>query len=102
MACSRPSFCAWAASPTNQPRSRPFGSCSHAPVKCQLLSQISTQVWLPRLLDQSGVPTIRVGMHTLRHASLRMIDSPVHEALPLAIDSSGLWSAFLRSVEYFT
>src|SRR5881628_2733557 len=102
MACSGTSFLAWAASPTNQPRSSPAGSCSHAPVKCQSPSQISTHVWLPRLFAHSGVPTSRVGTHTLRHASHSRIDSPVHDALPVSIDSFGLWSARFRSVEYFT
>src|SRR5690242_11694456 len=41
-------------------------------------------------------------MHTARQASLRMIDSPVHDALPCSIDSLGLWLGALRSVEYFT
>ncbi len=102
MACSRTSFFAWAALPTNQPRSRPCGSGSQAPVKCQPLSQISTQVWLPDLFAHSGVPTRRAGTATLRHASLSRIDSPVHDALPCAIDSLGLWCGFLRPVEYFT
>ncbi len=82
MACSGTSFFACAASPTNHPRSRPFGSGSHAPVKCQSLSQISTQVWLPRLFAHSGVPTSRAGTQTERHASASTMDSPVHDALP--------------------
>src|SRR5947209_10645982 len=102
MACSNTSFLAWAASPTNQPRSRPDGSGSQAPVKCQPLSHNSTHVWLPRLLAQSGVPTRRAGTQTDRHASQRMIDSPVHEAFPCSIDCDGLWFAAFRSVEYLT
>src|SRR5262245_27012971 len=99
MACSNESFWAWAASPTNQPRSRPLGSCSQAPVKCQPLSQISTQVWLPRLFAHSGVPTRRAGTHTARQASLSTIDRPVQDALPCSIDSFGLWLGAFRSVE---
>ena len=69
------------------------------PVKCQSLSQISTQVWLPRLFAQSGVPTRRAGTATARQASLSTIDSPVQDALPLSIDSLGLWlGALLRGV----
>src|SRR5262249_18003919 len=102
MACSNESFFAWAASPTNQPRSRPLGSGSQAPVKCQPSSQISTQVWLPRLLAHSGVPANRAGTQTARHASLSTIDSPVHDALPCSIDSFGLWLGAFRSVEYLT
>src|SRR5262245_15783064 len=102
MACSNESRLALAASPTNQPRSRPFGSGSQAPVKCQPLSQTSTQVWLPRLSAHRGVPTRRAGMHTARQASLSTMDSPVQEALPCAIDSFGLWLGALRCVEYLT
>ena len=102
MACSGESFSAWAASPTNQPRSSPLGSGSQAPVKCQPLSQISTQVWLPGLLAHSGVPANRVGTPTLRQASLSRIDRPVHDAMPWSIDSLGLWLAALRWVEYCT
>ena len=102
MACSGTSFFAWAASPTNHPRSSPLGSGSQAPVKCQPLSHTSTQVWLPRLLAHSGVPASRAGMHTARQASARTIDSPVHDALPWSIDSFGLWFGALRSVEYLT
>src|SRR6516162_6448785 len=100
MACSSESFLAWAALATNQPRSSPLGSGSQAPVKCQSLSQISTQVWLPLLLAHSGVPTRRAGTATARQASLSTIDSPVQDALPLSIDSRGLWLAALRPVEY--
>src|SRR4051794_8704069 len=96
------SFLALEASSTNQPRSRPLGSCSQAPVKCQPLSQISTQVWLPRLLLHIGVPARRAGTPTLRQASLNRIDSPVQDARPVSIDSLGLCCAFLRCVEYFT
>src|SRR5947209_10749355 len=99
MACGE-SFFAWAALPSNQPRSSPKGSGSQAPVKCQPLSQISTQVWLPELSDQRGVPTSRAGIATLRQASLKMIDKPVQDALPVAIDSRGLWCGLLRAVEY--
>src|SRR5437660_9408338 len=99
MACGE-SFFAWAALPSNQPRLSPFGSGSQAPVKCQPLSQISTQVWLPVLFVHRGVPTRRAGTATLRHASLRRIDSPVQEASPVSIDSRGLWCGFLRPVEY--
>src|ERR1700754_2235876 len=99
MACSGDSFLACAASPTNQPRSRPLGSCSQAPVKCQSLSQISTQVCLPPLLAHRGVPTRRAGTHTARQASASTIDRPVQDALPCAIDSLGLWLGALRSVE---
>src|SRR5215210_6201946 len=102
MACSTESFLAWAASPANQPRSSPAGSASQAPVKCQSPSQTSTQVWLPRLFAQSGVPARRAGTHTARHASARTIDSPVHDALPCSIDSFGLWFGAFRSVEYLT
>src|SRR5262245_12105333 len=102
MAWSGESFLAWAALPTNQPRSRPLGSYSQAPVKCQPSSQISTQVWLPDLLAHSGVPTNRAGTPTLRQASLRRIDNPVQEARPVSIDSFGLCCAFLRPVEYLT
>src|SRR5690348_4529922 len=102
MACSGESFLAWAASATNQPRSSPLGSGSQAPVKCQSLSQISTQVWLPRLSAHRGVPTRRAGTPTARQASLSTIDSPVQEALPRSIDSLGLWLAAFRSVEYCT
>src|SRR5262245_28502828 len=99
MACSGTSFLACAAAPTNQPRSSPCGSASHAPVKCQPLSHTSTQVWLPRLSAHSGVPTTRAGTHTARQASLSTIDSPVHDALPDAIDSLGLWFGDFRCVE---
>src|SRR5262249_2269325 len=99
MACSNESFLASAAWPTNQPRFRPAGSGSQAPVKCHSLSQVSTHVWLPRLLAHSGVTTRRAGMHTARQASLSTIDSPVQLALPCAIDSLGLWLGALRSVE---
>src|SRR5438270_7042960 len=102
MACSGTSFFAWAALPTNQPRLSPLGSGSQAPVKCQPSSQISTQVWLPDLLAHSGVPTRRAGTATLRQASLRRIDRPVHDARPVAIDSFGPWLGRLRLVEYFT
>src|SRR3954468_25078327 len=102
MACSGMSFLAWAASPTNQPRSSPVGSGSHAPVKCQPWSQTSTQVWLPRLLAHSGVPASRAGMQTARQASAVMMERPVHDALPCAIDCDGLWFAALRCVEYLT
>src|SRR4051794_40446560 len=102
MACSNESFLAWAASPTNHPRSSPAGSGSHAPVKCQPLSHTSTQVWLPRLFAHRGVPASRAGTQTARQASLRTIDRPVHEALPCSIDSFGLWFGALRSVEYLT
>ena len=68
-------------------------------MKCQSLSQISTQVWLPRLFAHSGVPTSRAGTHTARHASLSTIDSPVHDALPCSIDSFGLWFGAFRCVE---
>src|SRR5436305_10593336 len=102
MACSNESFLAWAASPTNHPRSSPLGSGSHAPVKCQPLSQTSTQVWLPRLLAHSGVPTSRAGTHTDRQASASTIDSPVHDAFPWSIDSRGPWFGALRSVEYLS
>src|SRR5437016_4005433 len=99
MACSTESFCAWDALPANQPRSSPLGSGSQAPVKCQPSSQISTQVWLPLLLDHNGVPANRAGMHTLRHASLRMMLSPVQDANPSSMDSFGLWCGCLRLVE---
>src|SRR5438105_1913327 len=102
MACSRESFCAWAALPTNQPRSSPLGSGSQAPVKCQPLSQISTHVWLPDLFAHSGVPTRRAGTATLRQASLSRMDSPVQDASPLSMLSLGLWCGFLRPVEYLT
>src|SRR5436190_12513371 len=99
MACSGTSFFACDALPTNHPRSSPFGSGSHAPVKCQSLSQISTQVWLPLLFAHSGVPTSRAGTHTDRHASESTIESPVQDALPCSIDSFGLWFGALRCVE---
>src|SRR5918997_284966 len=102
MACSNTSFFAWAASPTNHPRSSPAGSGSHAPVKCHPLSHTSTQVWLPRLFAHSGVPTTRAGTHTARQALTRMIDRPVQDAFPCSIDSFGLWFGALRSVEYLT
>src|SRR4051812_24138579 len=102
MACSGESFLAWAASPTNHPRSSPVGSGSHAPVKCHPLSHTSTQVWLPRLLAHSGVPTSRAGMQTARQASARTIDRPVHDALPCSIDSVAFWFGAFRSVEYLT
>src|SRR5438132_9446769 len=102
MACRAESLLAWAASPSNQARSRPLGSGSQAPVKCQPLSQISIQVWLPLLSAHSGVPTSRVGTPTLRQASLSRIDRPVQDARPWAMDSFGLWLAFMRWVEYFT
>src|SRR5260370_39949128 len=102
MACSGTSFLACAALPTNQPRSRPFGSGSQAPVKCQPLSQISTQVWLPDLFAHNGVPARRAGTATARQASLRRMESPVHDARPVSIDSPRLWCGFLRPVEYLT
>ena len=102
MACSRESFVAWAASWANQPRSRPLGSNSAAPVKCQRPSHTSTQVWLPRLLAHIGVPATRAGTQTLRQASASRIDNPLQDARPVSIDSFGLWLAFLRPVEYLT
>src|SRR5215207_6531140 len=102
MACSKESFCAWAASPTNHPRSRPSLSGSQAPVKCQSLSQISTQVWFPRLFAHRGVPTNRAGTQTARQASLNTMDRPVHDALPCSIDSFGLWFGAFRWTEYPT
>src|ERR1700682_4032174 len=102
MACSGTSFFACAALPSNQPRSRPLGSCSQAPVKCQPLSQISTQVWLPVLLAHRGVPASRAGTATLRQASLSTMDRPVQDARPCSIDSLGLWFGCLRCVEYLT
>src|SRR5437867_4743133 len=101
MACGE-SFFAWAALPSNQPRSNPFGSGTQAPVKCQPLSQISTQVWLPLLSAHSAVPTSRAGTPTLRQTSLRRIDSPVQDANPCSMDCRGLWLACLRWVEYLT
>src|SRR6266850_7073953 len=102
MACSLESLMAREASCANQPRSRPFGSCSAAPVKCHFWSQTSTQVWLPRLFTQLGMPTTRAGTPTDRQVSTNRMDKPVQEASPLSIDSDGLWGAFLRCVEYFT
>src|ERR1700677_1905861 len=102
MACSGEPLMAWAAWPTNQPRSSPAGSASQAPVKCQVLSQISTQVCLPLLLVHRGVPASRVGTATLRQASLSRIDSPVQEARPVSIDSLGLWCGCLRAGEDLT
>src|SRR5262249_50991880 len=96
MACSGTSFFAWEAFLTNQPRSRPLGSGSQAPVKCQPSSQISSQVWLPELFDHSGVPASRVGTATLRQASLSRIDRPVQEAVPCSIDSLRLSLALFR------
>src|SRR5258707_6843208 len=100
MALSTESFLACAASPTHQPRASPFGSCSQAPVKCQPLSQISTQVWLPGLLAHLAVPASRAGMPTLRHASTSRIDSPVHDARPVLTLSLGLWSGRFCCVGY--
>ncbi len=53
---------------------------SQAPTNDHSRSQTSTQVWLPRWVVQRGVPTIRAGIPTARQASIRRIDSPVHEA----------------------
>src|SRR3954469_25422250 len=99
MACSGTSFLACEALWANQPRSRPLGSCSAAPAKCQRLSHTSTQVWLPVLFAHRGEPATRAGTPTLRQASTSRIDSPEQEASPCSIDSLGLWLARLRPVE---
>ncbi len=102
MACSGEPFVAFAASATNQPRSSPAGSGSHAPTKCQPSSQTSTQVWLPRLSAQLGVPASRAGTPTARQASASAIDSPVHDAVPCATDSFGLKLGGLRCGAYLS
>src|SRR6187402_2458922 len=101
MECSGESFLALAASAMNQPRSRPLGSGSQAPVKRQRWSQISIQVWLPRLSCQLGTPTSRAGTHTARQASLKTIDSPVQDAVPWSIDSLGLKLGGFLCAAYF-
>src|SRR5271170_7549441 len=87
-----------AASLLNQARSRPFLSYSSAPVKYQLVSQISTQVWLPSFCAQDGQPAMRAGTPTARQASTRIMESPVQVARPCSMDSFGLWLVRLRRV----
>src|SRR4051812_24879098 len=54
------------------------------------------------MLVHIGVPATRAGTPTERQPSTSRIERPLQVATPLWIDSEGLWSGRLRSVEYRT
>jgi len=90
---------ALAASATNQPRLRPLGSYSSAPVNCQRPStQTSGQVWFPRSSCQRKTPAARAGMPMERQASTSKMVRPVHVARPCSMDSEAQAFGRLRPV----
>ena len=63
---------------------------------CQApFDQTSTQEWLPGIVVQQQ-PTSRAGIPSARQTSMRIIEMPVQDAMPMRIEWRGDWRARSR------